>query len=244
MKPLVKSEFLKLSTDRSAYGVLAALLAIMVVGVFAIVTAATTAELAETPLHRLPFLQFGPTGLGLLILLLGIRSFADEFRHGTITPTLLVNPQRSQVAAAKMLAFALVGLAFSLIADAIMLAVAVPLIASRGVDVPISAGDLLATLGGVALATSLGAVIGVGIGAVVRHRVPAIVGAIIWILVAETFITGRWPDLGKFLPGQAANDLAQQPGELAGWAGGLVLGAYVVVWGTAALIAMHRRDIA
>jgi hypothetical protein len=38
--------------------------------------------------------------------------------------------------------------------------------------------------------------------------------------------------------------LAQQPGELAAWAGGLVLGAYVVVWGTAALITMHRRDVA
>jgi ABC-2 type transport system permease protein len=243
MNALVKSEFVKLSTDRSSYGVLAALLAIMVVGVVAIVTATTTAEMAETPLHRLPFLQFGPTGLGLVILLLGIRSFTDDFRHGTITPTLLVNPLRSQVVVAKMLAFALLGLAFSLIADAIMLAVAVPLIASRGVDVSISAGDLLATLGGVALGTSLGAAIGVGVGAVVRHRVPAIVGAIIWILVVETFVTGRWPDVGKFLPGQAANNLAQQPGELAPWTGGFVLGAYVAVWGAAALIAMHRRDI-
>jgi ABC-2 type transport system permease protein len=243
VKALVKSEFLKLSTDRSSYGVFAALLAIMVLGVFAIVTDATTVELADTPLHRLPFLQFGPTGLGLLILLLGIRSFADEFRHGTITPTLLVTPRRGQVVVAKMLAYALVGLAFSLIADAIMLAVAVPLIASRGVGVSISTGDLLATLGGVALGTSLGAVIGVGVGAVVRHRVPAIVGAIIWILVVETFVTGRWPDVGKFLPGQAANSLAQQPGELAAWTGGLVLGTYVAVWGTAALIAIRRRDI-
>lgn len=243
MKALVKSEFLKLSTDRSSYGLLALLLAIMVVGVVTIVTAATTAELEETLLHRLPFLQFGPTGLGLLILLLGIRSLADEFRHGTITPTLLVNPRRSQVVVAKMLAFALVGLAFSLLADAIMLAVAVPLIASRGVEVSISTGDLLATLAGVALATSLGAVIGVGVGAVVRHRVPAIVGAVIWILVAETFVSGRWPDVGKLLPGQAANSLAQQPGELASWTGGLVLGAYVVAWGVAGSIAM-RRDIA
>jgi ABC-2 type transport system permease protein len=244
MKALVGSEFLKVSTDRSSYGVLAALLAIMVMGVFAIVTDATTAELAETPLHRLPFLQFGPTGLGLLILLLGIRSFADEFGHGTITPTLLARPQRSQVVVAKMLAFALVGLAFSLVADGIMLAVAVPLIASRGVEVSISTGELLATLGGVALGTSLGAVIGVGVGAVARHRVPAIVGAIIWVLVVETFVTGRWPHAGKFLPGHAANALARQPGELAAWTGALVLGAYVAVWGTAALIAMHRRDIA
>jgi ABC-2 type transport system permease protein len=243
MTALVRSEFLKLSTDRNSYGVLAALLAIMVLGVVAIVTDATTEELEATQLHRLPFLQFGPTGLGLLIVLLGIRSFADEFRHGTITPTLLVNPQRSQVVVAKMLAYALVGLAFSLIADASMLAVAVPLMASRGVEVSISTGDLLATLIGVALATSLGAVIGVGVGAVVRHRVPAIVGAVIWILVAETFVSGRWPDVGKLLPGRAANSLAQQPGELASWTGGLVLGAYVVAWGVAGSIAM-RRDIA
>ena len=52
-----------------------------------------------------PFLTV-PMGIAwAFVLILGLRSFTDEFRFGSIVPTLLANPDRRRVLVAKLVAW-------------------------------------------------------------------------------------------------------------------------------------------
>jgi hypothetical protein len=64
-----------------------------------------------------------------------------EIRYGTFRPTFLVTPRRSPVLAAKLVISALVGLAFGLLAEALMTADASIGFAARGIDNQLTAGD-------------------------------------------------------------------------------------------------------
>ena len=51
--------------------------------------------------------------LVIFALILGVLGMSGEFRHGTATPTFLVTPQRGRVVAAKVVAYALAGVALA-----------------------------------------------------------------------------------------------------------------------------------
>ena len=50
------------------------------------------------------------------MLVIGILCITNEFRHGTITPTLLVSPNRIRLVLAKLVASLLVGFVLGLLA--------------------------------------------------------------------------------------------------------------------------------
>ena len=88
--------------------------------------------------------------------------------------------------------------------------------------------------------------IGVAVGAVVRYQVPAVVGALIWVLVVENLGAGLLGQAGSYLPGQAAHALASasQAGTLLAPAiGALVLGGYALLAMVAATVRMTRADV-
>ncbi len=239
MRALLRAEIRKLRTTRTAYALLAAMVAMAAIGVTATIFQSERADVVVA------LLQFLPLLVGLLVYVLGVRAVTDEFRYGTITPTLLVSAVRWKVVAAKIVVFAGVGLVFGLIAQGVMVGVAVSLIKARGLDVSLSTADLLGILGGMALASALWAVIGVGVGALVRHQVAAILGGVLWILIGDDVVSGALKGAGKFFPGQAANALAHLPRAdlLGAWAGGLVFALYAVLLVSFGSMAMSRRDV-
>ena len=84
------------------------------------------------------------------------------------------------------------------------------------------------------------------VGAVVRYQVPAVVGALIWVLVVENLGAGLLGQAGSYLPGQAAHALASasQAGTLLAPAiGALVLGGYALLAMVAATVRMTRADV-
>ncbi len=92
---------------------------------------------------------------GVFSALAGVLLVTGEYRYGTIRPTILFNPVRSHVLAAKVVAGALAGIAFGVIGEAIGWAVGYAVLDGRGITVVLSSDDvLLLTLGGLMPARS------------------------------------------------------------------------------------------
>lgn len=245
MRNQIWSETLKLRTTRSGIMLLAALVVVVALGVVALVTDTEAATLVR-PIERQGFLHVMLVITPLFALLLGIRSFTDEFRFGSIVPTLLANPRRGQVLVAKLLAAAIGGLVLTLAATTASLAIGVPLLASKGIHLTWSTDAMAEIVGRLAAANVLWAAVGVGLGLAVRHQVAAIAGALVWMLAGEGIFAGLMPDVARYFPGSAGFALVGiNPAGVLGLApGALLLAGYATVAAVAGWWLMRRRDIA
>lgn len=240
----IASELRKLTSTRSVYTMLAALLAFVGLGVVATVTDSDLASITR-PLEQQPFLWVPLTIVPLFALLLGLRSFTDEFRHGSIVPALLASPNREGLLGAKLVTTAAAGLAFAAVATALAFAVGVPLLMARGVEITWSASELAMIVGRLFGATILWTAIGVGLGLAVRHQVAAIAGALIWMLAGETILSAFLPNIAPYFPGSAGSAIVGVNAEnlLAPGLAAVVLAGWAVVATLAGGTLMHRRDI-
>jgi ABC-2 type transport system permease protein len=244
MNNQIASEFRKLATTRSIYAMLAGLAVIVGLGVVAIVTDTGAGDLAA-PLERQAFLHVSLTIAPLFGLLLGLRAFTDEFRYGSIVPTLLASPDRRRVLGAKLVATAGGGIALTLAATAVSIAIGVPLLLAKGVEIVWSASAMAEVVGRLVGATVLWAAIGVGLGLAVKHQVAAIAGTLVWLLAAEGIFSGLVPNIAKYFPGAAGFAIVGiNPADLLTPAmGALLLGSYAAVAIGVGAVLMQRRDI-
>ncbi|HEX2089926.1 MAG TPA: hypothetical protein VHI54_08395, partial [Actinomycetota bacterium] len=236
----------KLTTTRGTFGLIAGAAVVASLGAFSTITSGEPTTLGGELRDQQSFF-LASLNLAMFALVAGIRSFTDEFRHGTIVPTFLVAPGRGRVLLAKSGAAAVNGAVLVIAAQAVMLAVSIPLLGMKGVTPGWSSGDVLAGAGLVA-AGAFWSMIGVGVGALVRHQVAAIVGGLVWILVVENLGAGFLRDAAQFLPGQAAHGLARVTANgvdvLSAPAAAVVLALYAIGAGLFGLLALVRRDVA
>jgi ABC-2 type transport system permease protein len=144
---------------------------------------------------------------GVFAALAGVLLVTSEYRFGTIRPTILFNPVRSHVLAAKLAAGALAGLAFGILGEAIGWAIGYPILGGRGITVVLTSGDiLLLTLGGLAGAALWGA-IGAGLGAIIHNQVGAVIALLAWGLVINNLLFGLVPTVGRLMPTRASDAL-------------------------------------
>lgn len=244
MRNQIASEFRKLTTTRSMYAMLAGLIAIVGLGVVATTTDGQPSSLLA-PLEHQVFLNVSLTIAPLFGLLLGLRSFTDEFRYGSIVPTLLASPVRRRVLGAKLVATAGGGVALSLAAMAITVGIGVPILIGKGIDLTWSTGAMSVVVGRLIAATVLWTAIGIGLGLAVKHQVAAIAGALVWILAAEGIFSGLVPDVAKYFPGAAGFAVVGiNPVELLSPSqGAVLLGGYSLVALATGAVLMQRRDI-
>jgi ABC-type transport system involved in multi-copper enzyme maturation permease subunit len=238
MRREITGELLKLKTTRMAYWLGAAMLAIIALMVITN-NSAVTREISK-PLHEQQ-LYFFTVFLGrLMLLILGIRLVTDEYRHGTIVPTLLAVPNRRRVIAAKVAAAVGVGLLLMVLAEIVMVSTMAALAASEGTSLHIPAASRRA-LWGTALSGAVWPALGVGIGAIVRHQIPAIVGSLVWLMGIEQSLNPQL-EIRRYLPGDAGMAFALVPD---GWMfAGAVLVAYLAVAVGSGAALMARRDVA
>lgn len=242
MMSLVRSEFIKLFSTRTFYGLAAGAVAVVLLGTASTIMSADPKSL-EGPLHDQTFYVLASINAGLFALVLGIRAFTDEFRHGTIVTTVLASGRRVSVLAAKAMVAAIGGAVMAAVTEVAMTAVALVLSSAREAGLSVASSDVTA-LGGMAAALALWAVVGVAVGAVVRHQVAAIVGGLIWVLVIENLGSSMLGDSGRYLPGQAAHALADAPVEaLALPTGAVVLGVYALLATILGSAVLARRDV-
>jgi ABC-2 type transport system permease protein len=184
---------------------------------------------------------------GTLLVILGIMAMAGELRHRTATGTYLVEPNRRRVVEAKLAAIAVVGLAVAAATAALTLAVAVPWLTSKGIDLGPYLGDIAVVLVGAAVATVLSGIAGVGIGALIPNQTAAITVTLVWIFTVEGILVAFRPSVGRWLPGGASaamTDVATPAGGLLPmWAGALLFIAYGLAFAAAGTHLLVRRDV-
>jgi len=190
---LLRAELLKLRTTRTFAALVAAAAALSLLVV--VLGAVLQDALTEQDVRDL----FGFDFTALFILVLGVLGMAGEWRHRTITSTVLAAPDRVRLLAAKVLSYALAGAVLSLVVTLAIMAVGTAILAARG----------QATLGGADLAdivwrnlvvAALLGAFGVCVGGIVRNQVVAIIGLLVVAFVLEPAVLALAPDVGRFGP--------------------------------------------
>jgi hypothetical protein len=193
MKPLLRAELIKLRTTRTFAGLAGAAIAT------SLLITVLVALLTE-PTEDSVLVDVFTTDLsGLFIFVLAIIGITGEWRHRTITSSLLAAPDRLRFLAAKTLAFAAAGGILS-----VLIAVAVAIVGSvilsiRDLPLP-EAGELVAQMGRNALVAALTGALAVGLAALVRNQVIAVVGLLLVGLLIEPTVTALLPEVGRYGP--------------------------------------------
>ena len=201
----IKAELLKIRSTRTTMGLILGMIALILL--FTLLTGLLThpSGLASKEDQR-ELLSVGSLA-GVFSALAGVLLVTSEYRFGTIRPTMLFNPVRSHVLAAKVVAGALAGLSFGVLGEAIGWAIGYVILDGRGITVVLTSGDvLLLTLGGLA-GVALWAAIGVGVGAIIHNQVGGIIALLAWGLVVDDLLFGLVPSVGRFTPTRASDAL-------------------------------------
>ncbi|MRG59807.1 ABC transporter permease subunit [Agromyces sp. CFH 90414] len=265
------AEFQKVLTTRM-WWLLAILLAVYVAfmagGLGALFTwlAANPQDAAESGGAPLPSMDLAPllysfaSTIGYVFpLLLGALAVTGEFRHKTLTPTFLAEPNRSLVLAAKFVSGLIVGALLGVIAYAVSVGSGAAALAGFGLETSLDSSDTWAVIGRGVLAMALWGGIGVGLGVLIPNQVAAVVIVIAFtqflepILRFAASLNEVTANIGRFLPGAASDALvgasfysiASFGGVelLEWWQGGLVLFGLAVVLAVIGGATTWRRDI-
>jgi len=225
MNNLIRSELLKQRTVRLP---LIAAVAAAIAGALTAIAIITTAGHAGNPpldRHSLTQLVHGPFAIVAgAALLLGILGTAGEFRHQTITSTLLVAPRRGRLMTAKVLVHAGLGAGLALVACAVSLAVSIPWLSSH--DVPLAGlTDVARVVAGSVAAAALFGAAGAGLGALLANQTAAVTVSLVWLLAVEGLVVNitSTPTMHDRLPGGALGVIARGAGE----------GAHTPLWAAA-----------
>jgi ABC-2 type transport system permease protein len=223
MRPLLEAELIKLRTTRTFIA-----LAAVAVGTSLLLTA-LVASLSTPTEHSVLADVFQSDTSGLFITILAIVGITGEWRHRTITSSLLASPDRIRFLAAKTIAFAVAGLALSLAISIPVTVVGVSILESRDLPVP-SAGELIAQMGRNAAVAALVGSLGVGIGAVVRNQAVAVVTVLVVGFAVEPILVNVASSVGRFGPFVALTTAIASPDPTAnGYDEGQLLGAWAAV---------------
>lgn len=189
-------------------------------------------------------------------LVIGSLAMTTEFRHKTITQSLLVEPDRTRFLVAKVLSVVPVGLLAGVVGVLAVLLGGAPLLALQGDGAYLADRDVVMGLLLGVVAIALWAMIGVGFGTLVPNQVAAIVVILAFTQFVEPVArlalsqVDALSDLANFLPGGAADALlgaslfAADGGDLLPrWAAALVLIGYAIGFAALGRLTTLRRDI-
>jgi ABC-2 type transport system permease protein len=248
MNNLIRSELLKQRTIRLPLIAVAGMAIVGALTAIALVTAAGHGGNPPLDRHSLTQLVHAPFAVVAgAALLLGILGTAGEFRHQTITSTLLVAPRRGRLLTAKVLVHAGLGAMLAVVACAVNVAFSIPWLSSH--DVPLTGpADLALGVGGVVVAAALFGATGAGLGALVANPTAAVTVSLVWLLAVEGLVVTitSTPTLHEFLPGGALGVIARGTGEGAHtplWAAAGCAVAYAGAFVAAGTLRFTDRDV-
>jgi ABC-2 type transport system permease protein len=254
---ILLSEWIRLTTTRSTWVTLLATGLLM--GLFGAVAAAASTGAVEGPGGAAPpgfdgadtigVLMAGQTPGVLVIGVLGVMLGAREHASGMVRTTYSAVPRRWRVLLARTLVLAATsavvvgaGVALAFVAGNAVLA------GSDSTTVALDDEGTVRVLLGVTGYLVAAGVLGLFLGTLARG-VGAGVGTLIGLLLVvpgfgTLLLPDDWQDALAYLPSEAAASVTTSAGgDLGTVAGVVVLVAWVVGLGTAAGVALHRRDV-
>jgi ABC-2 type transport system permease protein len=246
MTHLFAAELLKLRTIRTTLGFVVA-----VIGFAGLLAAGNIGSPPDSgrlaPDYQFDLVLTAAIPAVLLALLLGILLFTNEFRHGTISRTLLATPRRPVLVGVKLLAGAAAGFGLALLAVATAAVVAVIWLSI--IDVPLQLADASGAVWRGLVAAALIGAMGAAVGGLVHSQVGALVGTLVWLFVAEPIVgvllgLAHVGGVADYLPAVTVLGIADTGGENLSYAG--TVGMAVVWTGVAAALAVlrtRRKDI-
>lgn len=189
--------------------------------------------------------------------ILGALSVTGEFRHRTITPTLLAEPRRTVVLAAKLVAILPYALVLAIAGTIGTVAAGATTLAIMGEPTLLGDAEVWSTIARSVLALVLWALVGVGFGAVLTNQVAAIVVLLAFTQFVEPLLRlllaqfDATEGVSRFLPGAAGESIAGSSlyvssglaDLLPAWQGTLTLLAYAIVLVVIGRVTTFRRDI-
>jgi ABC-2 type transport system permease protein len=193
MTALLQAELIKLRTTRTFLALTAA-----AVGTSLLITI-LVAVLTEPSEQDVLTDVFSSDTSSLFITILAVVGITGEWRHHTITSSLLAAPDRLKFLTAKTIAFAAAGLVLSLLISIAVAIVGLLILTVRDLPTP-DAGDLIDLLARNALVAALLGAFGVGIGALVRNQVVAVVGLLVLGFAVDPAVAALVPEVGRFSP--------------------------------------------
>lgn len=188
-------------------------------------------------------------------LVIGSLAFTSEFRHQTVTASLLAEPRRTVLLAAKLIASLVIGLFYGVLATAATVVGAAPVLEGLGDGAFLTESQSLEVIGYSVVVMVIWTVMGVAFGGVVKNQIAAIVVILAVTQFVEpilrfvgTFLD--WAaDITKYLPSAAADavmgaSLFAESELLSRPMGAAVLVGYVALFVVIARLITLRRDIA
>jgi len=236
---LLHGELIKLRTTRTALGFALTMLGLMLLSTL-LQTLVGDPVTVQDKRNAVSVGGIMPT----VLIIFGAVAATGEHRHGTITSTFLIAPDRVRATIAKLAAYAAAGALVGLGVQLVAFAIGVPLLAGQaGPD--LTASTLVGMLAETVVACALATAIGVGIGALVRNQVAAVVGTLAYVFIVESVVGGFAPRVYPFLIGGAINSLTEFDIDhrTSAVVGGLLLGAWTLAFGAAAVLADRARDV-
>ena len=193
MSRLLQAELIKLRTTRTfaALAGVAVAISLLITVLVAILTEPSQDEVLTD--------VFNSDVSGLFILILAVLGITGEWRHRTITSSLLAAPDRLRFLAAKTLAFAAAGVVLSLLIAVTVAIVGFAILTVRDLPTP-EFGEWIAQVGRNALVAALWGGLGVGLGALVRNQAVAVVGVLVILFVVDTAVTRCCPTSAATAP--------------------------------------------
>jgi ABC-2 type transport system permease protein len=193
MTPLLRAELIKLRTTRTF---------LALTGVAAgtsLLICALVSSLSEPSQEDVLADVFTSDTSAVFIVVLAIVGITGEWRHRTITSSLLAAPDRLRFLAAKTLAFGAAGALLSLVISIAIAIVGMAILSGRDLPTP-ELGDLaVQVLRNAELAGLLGA-FGLALGSLIRNQPTAIVAVLVLAFVVEPTVIGLVPEVGRFGP--------------------------------------------
>jgi ABC-type transport system involved in multi-copper enzyme maturation permease subunit len=202
--------------------------------------------------------QLGVMGIGILApliaLIMGLIVSTGEFRHGTITPTLLSTPSRPLVVVSKGIAAMMLGVGLVALAEGLLIGEMTALLPLRGIGFALQGDDVARVLVRILAAAAIWGAIGSALGLALRNQIGTFVGCFAWLFFAEPILQGILgskavhSSAGRFLPLSSTiaifNDSKDNNSEMLGhWAGVTVLSGWMLLATIVALVLLRRRDV-